>query len=30
VPVAQIELCHSALRAWLTGAQPEDLPLGIA
>ena len=30
VPVAQVELCHRALRAWLTGAQPEDLPLGIA
>lgn len=30
VPVAQIELCHRALRAWLTGTAPEGLPPGTA
>ncbi len=30
VPVAQIELCHRALRAWLTGEQPAAQPLGTA
>lgn len=30
VPVEQVELCRRALRAWLTGAQPADLPLGTA
>ena len=30
VPVAQIELCHRALRAWLTGEQPDAQPLGTA
>lgn len=30
VPVRQLEVCRDALRAWLTGTQPEDLPLGTA
>ena len=30
VPVAQIELCHRALRAWLTGTPPQDLLPGTA